>query len=556
MTDGSDADVPTGGDRVCAALADAGVETVVGIPGTQTLPLDVAVDDHDDLTYLMARDETAIPHVAWGHYESGGGLAATVTVPGPGDAKATHGLKNALGDCVPLVHVSADVPADRRGDGPIHEIAPDTFDNVVRTNLTVETPDALPSAVARGLRDATTPPYGPVRLGVGSDVLAGECAASPVEYPDATPTVDNDGAVARAAARLADADRPLVYVGGGTRRSPDRGAVVDLVRRLNLPVVASYKGKGVVPDDDPRTLGVTGTHTPASARAAMAAADCTLALGTDFDGVSTGHWSLPMGDRLVHVNVDPADLSHSYEVDVGVVGDAGAVARRLADRVDAGGAWDGAAVGRAVREEYDTHLRDAGLLDERTPMPTPAALRALREAIAPGAVVTTDVGGFRLWAKQVFDALGPERYVTAGSWAGMGVGVPAALGAAVADPDRPVACLTGDGGLMMSVAELHTAATAGLDVTVFAFNNADYGVISKSGKLPAAGPRFDWPSPDFATVAEGFDCAGFRAESVPALREAAADALAVDGPALVDVVVDPETPTAADAADYDSGLSW
>lgn len=549
---------PTGGDRVCDALVEAGVETVVGLPGTQTLPFDVAVDDAEGLTYLMARNETAIPHVAWGHYEAGGGLAATVTVPGPGDAKAIHGLKNALNDNVPFVHVSADVPAADRGDDPIHEIDPDTYDNAVRTNLTVETSAELPDAVARGLRDATHPPYGPVRLGVASDVLAGPCEGSAVSYPDPSPTVANEDALAAAAAAVDGADRPLVYVGGGCRRSPERGAVRDLVETLDLPVLASYKGKGVVPDDDPRVLGVSGSHTPASARAALDAADVVVALGVDFDGVSTANWSLPMGERIVHVNLAPADLEHPYadDVEVAVVGDAGRAAARIRDDADTAGAWSGAAVGRDVSAEYRAELEAAGLFADRTPMRTAAAMAAIRTALPRETLVTTDVGGFRLWAKQVFDAYEPEGYVTAGSWAGMGVGLPAALGAAVGRPERPVACLTGDGGLMMCAQELGTAAERDLDLAVFVFNNADYGIITKSGKIPAGGPEFRWESPAFVTVAEGFGCPGRRVETVDDLREAATEAVAADGPFLVEVMVDPDDPSAKAVADYESDLDW
>jgi acetolactate synthase-1/2/3 large subunit len=392
---------------------------------------------------------------------------------------------------------------------------------------------------------------------VASDVLAGECDASPVSYPDVTPAVENETALAEAAAAVADADRPMVYVGGGVRRAPGGPeAAKALVEDLDLPVVVSYKGKGVIPEDYPQWVGTTGSHTPEGARRAMAAADCTLALGTNFDGVATDHWSLPMGDSLVHVNLDPTDLTHPYDVDVGVVADAAAAARAIHDAVDPDFEWSGAAVGRAVREEYDDHLEAEGLLAERTPIPTPAAIRAIRDELPRETLVTTDVGGFRLWSKQNFPAYEPEGYVTAGSWAGMGVGLPGAVGAAVGRPDRPVACLTGDGGLMMATQELHTAADRGIDLAVFVFNNADYGVISKSGKIPPGGPQFQWTSPDFSTVAEGFGCETFRAETVPELRESATAALATDGPALVDVVVDPEDPSAAQAADYESDLDW
>ena len=538
-------DDPTGADRVVDALVAAGVETVVGLPGTQTLPLDIAVDD-SPLSYLMARDESAIPHVAWGHYEAGGGLAATVTVPGPGDTQAAHGLKNALNDCVPVVHVSADVPADDRGYGAIHEIDPATYDHVVRANLAVDRAAELPAALAEGVHEATTPPYGPVRLGVASDVLAGSCSAPDVSVPDTTPRVANDTALSAAADRLAAADRPLLYVGGGCRRS-DVAAVRSLASEANLPVLASYKGKGVVPDDDPRVLGVAGSHTPAAARAVVADADLTVALGADLDDVATDRGTLPL-DPLVHVTLDPADLQTRYETVRAVHADAGRAARRLCAAADTGG-WDGAAVGARADRAWEERLREARVLDAagRTPMPTAAALRAVREALPRETPVTTDVGGFRLWATQVFDAYGPERYVTAGSWAGMGVGLPAAIGAAVGT-DAQVACLTGDGGLMMSLGSLHVASEAGLDVVCVVFDNADYGVISASSALPPDGPRFDWNAPDLVTVADGMGWRGERVETPAELRRAVARAVETGGQSLVDTVVDPAQPTAADVA--------
>ena len=535
---------PTGAERVVDALVDAGVETVVGLPGTQTLPFDVAVDD-SPLSYLMARDESAVPHVAWGHYEAGGGLAATVTVPGPGDTQASHGLKNALNDCVPIVHLSADVPTDDRGFGAIHEIDPSTYDNVVRANHAVERPAELPSAVTEGLREATTPPYGPVRLGVGSDVLAAPCAAPAVDTPDGATEIANDAALAEAADLLAAAERPLLYVGGGCRRS-EVAAVRELAREANLPVLASYKGKGVVPDDDPRVLGVAGSHTPASALAVVEEADLTVALGTDLDDVATGGGDLPLGP-LVHVTLDPADLHTRYETARRVHADAGAAARRLADAADTGG-WDGAAVGARASRAWEERLREGGFLADRRPMPTAAALRAVREALPRGTPVTTDVGGFRLWAKQVFDVGAPENYVTAGSWAGMGVGLPAAVGAAVGTEGQ-VACLTGDGGLLMSLGSLHVASEESLDVCCVVFDNADYGVISASEQIPPEGPRFDWTAPDFATVAAGLGWRGERVETVDGLRDAVRDGVRTGGPVLVDAAVDPAERTAAAVSD-------
>lgn len=544
-----------GGDYVYEALLDAGVDLLVGIPGTQTLPLDRTVVERDEMDYVMARHETAIPHVAWGYYESGGGVAATLTVPGPGDTNAMHGLKNAYDDCVPILHVSADVNPEDRGKSPIHEIEADTFDNVVKENVTVESGLELPADMARGIEAAFEPPTGPVRFGVPSRILDESFHAPAAGVSPERTTWDAAADIDAATALLADAERPVVYVGGGARRSPGGvEAIRGLVEDLDAPVAVSYKGKGVFPEDDPRFLGVTGSHVPAGAKRVLDRADVVLALGTNFDGITTANWSLPMGDRLIHVTLDPESVDVAYETDVAVLADVAGAVESIRDGLEGAGGWDGGTLASAVREEYREALDALGLFDDGSPLNTPGVLDAVRTSTPRDAVVATDVGGFRLWSKQVFEAYDPETYVTAGSWGGMGVGLPAAIGAAFANPEKPVVCLTGDGGLMMCVHELHTAAEYDLDVTVVVSNNADYGIISKSPKIDeyTEGHQFTWNSPDFVTVAEGFGCRGSRVESLDDLRDAVTDAVGRDGPDLIDVPVETDEPSAPEAADYES----
>lgn len=557
MTD--DQRAKRGGTHVYDALVEAGIDLLVGLPGTQTLPLDRTVTERDEMRYVMARHETAIPHIAWGYYEAAGTPAATLTVPGPGDTNAMHGLKNARDDYVPIVHVSADVNPEERGKRPIHEIDADTFDNAVKTNVTVERPLDLPSEVARGLESAFSEPTGPVRLGIPSNILDTEFAAPLATVEPERTTYDTADAVASAVETLATAERPVVYVGVGARRSPAGGRVAtDLAHALDAPVLGSYKGKGVVDEEDPRWIGTSAGHLNAGARRVLDAADVVLALGTTFDGVSTSHWSLPMGERLVHVTPDRDLVDRSYEADVAILEDVTDAGEGLLDGLSKheppSGRWDGARIGTAVREEYLAHLRDRGLFAGGRPANTPEALTTIRDVAPRETIVATDVGGFRLWAKQVFQAAGPERYITAGSWAGMGVGLPAAIGAKLARPDRPVVCLHGDGGLMMCIHELHTAAEENLDLTTVVFNNQDYGIISKSPKIReyTDGHEFTWGTPDFATIAEGFGCRGHRAEDVDELRDRLEAAMTHDGPDLIDLAIETDEPSAVDVADYDS----
>lgn len=548
---------PTGGSHVYDALADADIDLLVGLPGTQTLPLDRVVSEREDIRYVMARHETAIPHIAWGYYEAGGVPAATITVPGPGETNAMHGLKNAAQDCVPIVHISADIDPADRGKEPIHEIEAETFDHVVKANLTVERPAQLASQVARGVQLASSVPYGPVRLGIPSGFLARELDPAAVTVEMERTAFDNEGRYADAVGLLRAAKRPVVYAGGGVRRSAGGPAAIqELADVLDAPVMASFKGKGTFPEDDPRYLGVTGSHMPADAREVLATADVVVALGTDFDGVTTADWTLPMGEALIHVNVDNDEVGRAYDPDVAIIADAGEAGAELATRLRNGAApdgWDGGEVATRCRDSYEAQLRGAGLLKETAPARTPALLTALRDVIPRDAIVTTDIGGFRLWSLQVFPAYGPERYITGGSWAGMGIGLPAAIGAKLARPERPVVALVGDGGLLMNLQECHTAREYDLDLTVIVSNNSDYGVISKSPAIRSRegeANRFAWDSPTFTTIADGFGWESFHAGGVEAAVEHAEASLGNGQPTLIDVDVDPTEPTASEAADY------
>lgn len=549
-----------GGDHVYDALVNAGIELLVGLPGTQTLPLDRVVANRDEMTYVMARHETSIPHIAWGYYEASGKPAATLTVPGPGDTNAMHGLKNAYEDCVPVIHISADTDPENRGKGPIHEIAPDTYDNVVKENINIETETEFMKKVTRAIEVAQTPPYGPIRLGVPSGLLEAVFEAAPVSVTAERVEHDNEIAYTDAVDALADAKRPVMYVGGGARRSPggDR-TIKKLADVLNAPIISSYKGKGVFAEDDSRFVGVTAKHLPAGAKRVLDAADIVLALGTDFDGITTAHWSLPMGETLIHVNLDVSEINAAYESDIAIVDDVSRAGDRLLDGIQSiqqrTQTWNGTDLATTVREEYLEHLADEGMLANE-PVFTPGALQTVRDVLPRDSVITTDIGGFRLWAKQVFEVYAQDRYITAGSWAGMGVGLPAALGAKIVHPDRPVVSLTGDGGLMMCLTELHTAVEYGLDVIVVVFNNSDYGIISKSPEIDeyTNGHQFEWESPDFVTVAEGFGCDGVTVDSRNGLHEALVDALNTDDPTLINVDIPTNEPSAVDASDYVSSV--
>ena len=552
------ATVPTVGEAVVDCLLDHGIDTAFGIPGKQTLPLNRALADRD-ARFVVARHETAVTHQAWGYAESStpGEMAATVVVPGPGDMNAMNGLKNALNDAVPLVHLAVETERDVRGGDGIHETPPDTYDNVVKENVLVESPAGAVAAIADAIRVAREAPQGPVRVGIPKDVLASRTPqATPSERPpEAAPDAAGD-AVEEAAGLLADAEDPVVLAGGGVRRAGATERLTAVAETLDAPVVTTDKGKGTLPETHPLSAGVLCGGASTDLRELLARADVGLVVGSDLDAVSTATWSVEMPDTLIHATLDADDVGFGYETELGIVADANRFLAHLDEALPAdvdgpnandSGTERAATVRDADRKRFEA-LSTAEAPD--TPLQSVEVLHAVREAVPDDAVVTADAGGFRLWTLVSFPATGPESYVNPGSWATMGTGLPSAMGAKLANPDRDVVALTGDGGLMMCVHELHTLASEGIDVTVVALNNDDYAIISEEaertyGFEPQA---YGWDEAglDLVAIANGMGVAAERVADGDAVGDAVASAIDHDGPSLVEIMTDPAEPQASE----------
>ncbi|MUV85571.1 thiamine pyrophosphate-binding protein [Natronomonas sp. CBA1123] len=537
----------TVGNEVVARLAAEGVETVFGIPGKQTLPLNEAMAEHG-IEYIMARHETAVSHNAWGYAETSGEVAATVVIPGPGDMNAMNGLKNALNDCTPLVHIAVETDPEVRGGDGIHETPPDTYDNVVKENYLVAEPQGAVATLTEAIRTAKTAPKGPVRVGIPKNFLGMDVpqAAPPTADSSAPPQPDSD-AVTEAAALLAEADEPVVIAGGGVRSSEAADSLVTVAERLDAPVLTTYKGKGTIPEDHPLSAGVLCGGTSPEVAAVLADSDVALGVGTDFDAVTTGHWSLDVPDNLVHVTLDADDIGTGYDPALAMVADADATLSALAEELP-DVERNGSERARTARDSDDDRIDD--LLDDEPPITSAAALRAVRSALPKDTVVAADAGGFRIWTLVAFSAFGPRSYVNPGSWATMGTGLPSAIGAKVANPDSDVVALTGDGGLMMCIHELHTLAAENLDVTVVVFANDDYAIISEEAERSygLSETAYGWVDAplSFTDIAEGMGVDATTAESPAAIKNALTEALDTDGPTLIAVPTDPTEPQASE----------
>jgi acetolactate synthase-1/2/3 large subunit len=534
---------------VTERLRDNGIDTVFGIPGKQSLPLNDAIDRADEIRYVVARHETAVSHQAWGFAETSGRPAATIVVPGPGDMNAMNGLRNAQNDCTPLLHIAIETEPELRGGDAIHETPTDTYDTVVKENILVETPEATAAEVERAIACATTPPMGPVRIGIPKNFLKQDVSlAIPGEY-DHESIGHSDAGVADAAAVLAEATKPIIVAGGGVRTAEASDELQSVAECLQAPVVTTYKGKGVIGGDHPLWMGTLCGSASPELMDRLAAADAALVVGSDLDAVATSGWSVTLPDRLVHVTLDANDIGTGYSPTVGIVGDAHATLDALEDHLEADSTgWTGEKEAETVRSRYEERIAD--LTDSsREPPTSVAALRAIRRALPRETIVTADAGGFRVWALNVFRADGPRRYVNPGSWATMGTGLPSAIGAQLANPEKPVVTLCGDGGLMMALHELHTAVAEELPITTIVLNNDDYAIISEEAtrSYGLESGAYGWSSApiDFVTVAEGIGMTAQRASDVSELEDHVANAVSRDEPVLVEIRTDPNEPQAS-----------
>jgi acetolactate synthase-1/2/3 large subunit len=540
--------------RVSEAVIDSlvanGIDTVFGIPGKQTLPLNQAIGERDDIRFVMARHETAVSHQAWGYAETSGCPAATVVVPGPGDMNAMNGLKNALNDSTPLIHFAVETEPEIRGGEGIHETPPDTYDNVVKENILVENPEGTLSEVKRAIAIAQTLPKGPVRIGIPKNFLpmnvsiadAGEFQR---EFVEGIP--DND--LSAAVDLLADVDYPVIVAGGGVRAADATAELVDVAERLGAPVITTYKGKGIIPDDHELAAGTLSGSASPELLSCLADADAALAVGTDFDAVTTRSWSVKVPEMLIHVTLDGNDIGTGYDPTVGIVADAkvtlAVLHERLAERDSPPS--NGAKRVERIDDAMEERLRP--LLSDESVCTSVKALREVRRAVPKDAVVAVDAGGFRVWALNTFDAYGPRSYVNPGSWATMGTGVPSGIGAQLSNPSSDVVVLTGDGGLMMCVHELHTAVQAELPITVVVFNNADYAIISEEAERSYHLDQgvYGWKEAPirFTDLAESMSMRALRAEVPANIAEEVERAVSLDEPVLVEVPTDPSEPQAS-----------
>jgi acetolactate synthase-1/2/3 large subunit len=521
----------TGAEIVVELIKREGVSVVTGIPGGSNLPLYDALYD-SGLHHVLSRHEQGAGFIAQGMARSTGKPGVCIATSGPGATNLLTAIADAKLDSVPIVAITGQVSRGLLGTDAFQEV--DTYGMslpVVKHSYLVRSSRELLSIIPEAFRIAVSGRPGPVLVDIPKDVLLEEAEfdAYPERSAPDPPLMPDPAAIEAAAAMLEESKRPFLYFGGGVISSGAHNELASLSRKAAIPAASTLMGLGCLPPGHPLYLGMIGMHGSRAVNLLVEEADLFIAVGARFDDRATGdprHFA--QNARVIHIDADDAEINKIRASELGIHADARAALAALSDLVRArdGGEWASRA----------RDLIASSSLPERDAASHPRELvRAIARAAGPDAIVTTDVGQHQMWAAQAYPVLRPRSFLTSGGLGTMGFGLPAAIGAALANPGRRIVCITGDGSLLMNVQELATLAELGLDVSVFVFDNGRLGLVRQQQELFYGGrysaSRFE-SRIDFAAIGRGF---GVEAESAAlgGAGEAIGRALGGRGPRLL-----------------------
>lgn len=520
----------SGGEAIVNGLVAHGVDTVFGLPGAQVYGLFDAFHQAQ-LKVIGARHEQACGYMAFGYARSSGRPGVFSVVPGPGVLNAGAAMLTAFGANEPVLCLTGQVPSAfiGQGRGHLHEMPNQlaTLRTFVKWAERIEYPDAAPALVSRAFQEMLSGRGGPVALEMPWDVFTQRAEVGPSKPFDLLPAPLPDPDRIKAAARLiADSKTPMIFVGSGAIHARDE--ILELAELIDAPVVAFRSGRGIV--SNAHDLGLT----MAAAYRLWPQTDLMIGIGTRMELPTTFRWPFrPDGLKSVRIDIDPAEMRR-LTVDAPVVADAQAGTRELVAAVRKQGYSRTSGRRAGIREASAAALQEIQGIQ-----PQMAYLNILREVLPPNAIVTDELSqvGFTAWYG--FPIYEPRTFITSGYQGTLGSGFPTALGAKVANPERPVVAITGDGGFMFGVQELATAVQFNIGVVTLVFNNNAYGNVRRDqierfdGRVVAS----DLVNPDFVKLAESFGVKAARVTSPDHFRPALEKALAHRGPSLIAIEV-------------------
>jgi len=459
---------------------------------------------------------------------------------GPGATNLVTAIADAKLDSIPLVAITGQVPKSMIGTDAFQEV--DTYGlsiPITKHNYLVGSAEELLEVIPNAFRLAASGRPGPVLVDIPKDVQNQLVEVS--EWPEpgvAVPVpIADAGRIARAAAMINEAERPILYLGGGVVHSGASGLAVALAEKASLPSVMTLMALGAMPVDHPLSMGMLGMHGARCTNFALDECDLLIAVGARFDDRATGKVAAfcPQA-KIIHIDIDPSELDKVKTAHVGIMGDVRNVLEQLTPQVNAiiRAPW----LTRVAELKTNHPLRMPGIEDPRTPY---GLIRAVADCLDDEATIATDVGQHQMWVAQAYPLRRPRQWLTSGGLGTMGFGLPAAIGAALAEPERTVVCFTGDGSILMNVQEFATAAEEDANVKVVLMNNASLGLVFQQQTM-FYGERIFASKfkgmPDFIKVAEGFGWQTLDLDQATDPLAALGKALHSRGPVLIHASID------------------
>jgi acetolactate synthase-1/2/3 large subunit len=527
-------------EALVQALENHGVDFVFGLPGVHNLPIFDALRSSSRIRTITVRNESAASFMASGYARTLWKLGVCLFAPGPGVTNAMTGIAEAYVDSTPLLILSGGVQRSTIGKGTIHEVEHQPLlASITKWCGRADRFNEVLPLLEKTFSEAVTGRPRPTFLEIPLDVQSSQGepkALKPIS--EAQAAVDQEKA--RLASKLLlEAEHPVIIAGGGVLSAQATTLVRALSEKLGIPVATTITAKDVVPDASPLSLGLLNDEV---AWKVVPQADVLLALGCRFAQRSTSSWSLRINGRLIHVDIDPAEIGKNYPASLGIVGDVGDFLDMLLKevegherRIDAEWLEEIGALKAARNARYEGKLTS-----DEVPLKPQRVMRELSEALEGEVVVTFDSGNNAWWPMMFLESREGRRFLFPSGNVSMGFSLPAALGARCVT--EKVVSVTGDGGLMMQLAELATAVQEGLDVTVLVLNDGGYGAIRHYQRFNF-GERYigvDFRNPDLGKVAEAFGAEGIRVETPRELANGLRKALHTRRVTVLDVRIDPE----------------
>ena len=536
-----------GGEAIIESLKNMGVKTIFGYPGGQTIPFyDMLYDS--DLEHILVRHEQCAAHAADGYARASGKVGVCVATSGPGATNLVTGIATAYMDSSPILAITGQVPTHLIGNDAFQEadIIGITMP-ITKHSFQPKDPDLIPSMVKSSFKIASSGRPGPVLIDVPKEVQEGELSKfddSIIKTPGYNPnTKGNIRQIRKARDLIRQAKKPMILAGAGVIIANACEELKILADTIDAPVMTSLLGKGAIDETDDLALGMLGMHGRKVSNDYVNESDLLIAVGIRFSDRTTGRLDSFVPDtKVIHIDIDPAEIGKNVDVDLPIVGDAKNVLASLNKVLKDYEVSDDVKSWATMIKEKKQEMLPRVTYDD-VPLKPQTVIKEISEVLTPDSILTTDVGQNQMWAAHFYDTQKPRKFISSGGLGTMGFGFPAAIGAKVACPDDPVVSINGDGGFLMVCQELATVRDYDLPVIAVVLENRTLGMVYQWQTLlydsRHSQTKFK-DSPDYVKLAESFGVNAVRITEPGETKKALASAIKDNEPIVLDVIIDSE----------------